>query len=258
MYFRENWIAFTTILTAEVRRFTRIWAQTLLPSAITAILYFMIFGSIIGSRIGEMGGHQYMKFVVPGLIMMAVITNSYTNVASSFFSRKFQRNIEEIIVSPVPNIAFLMGFVLGGTLRALLIACIITLVSLCFVDLNIAHPAITFAAVLLTALLFSLAGFVNGVYATSFDNISIVPTFILTPLTYLGGVFYSIDILPPLWRQISLFNPIVYQVSAFRFGILGSARDVNIELSFAIMISATLALFWYAMHLLKTGKGLRS
>ena len=200
MYVNHKRIAFETIVIKEIRRFSRIWVQTLVPPAITIALYFVIFGNLVGRRVGEMGGFQYMEFIVPGLIMMSVIQNSYSNVVSSFFSQKFQRSIEELLVSPVPNYVILTGFVVGGMARGLAVGAIVTTLSLFFADIQIAHPVITVTVILLTSVVFSLAGFINAVYANSFDDISIVPTFVLTPLIYLGGVFYSTQMLPPFWR----------------------------------------------------------
>lgn len=253
----QIWVAFVTILVKEIRRFTRIWAQTLLPPAITMALYFVIFGNLIGPRIGEMGGYDYMEFIVPGLIMMSVITNSYSNVVSSFFSLKFQRNIEEILVSPVPNWVVLLGYVAGGVSRGLAVGIIVTLLSLGFTDLQVHHIGVTASMVLLTAVVFSLGGFINAVYARSFDDISIVPTFVLTPLTYLGGVFYSISLLPEFWQGVSQINPILYMVNAFRFGILG-VSDVNIGVSFGMVGLFIVILFSYSMYLLNRGKGIRA
>jgi ABC-2 type transport system permease protein len=218
---QQIYIALQTIVTKEVRRFTRIWVQTLLPPAITMSLYFVIFGNIVGSRVGQMGGFDYMQYIVPGLIMMSVITNSYSNVVSSFYSAKFQRSIEELMVSPVPPQIILSGYVIGGMVRGLLVGLIVTVLSLFFTQLHIHHVGIIIYSVLLTSVLFSLGGFINAVFAKSFDDISIVPTFVLTPLTYLGGVFYSIDNLSPFFQTVSLFNPIVYMVNTFRYGILG-------------------------------------
>ena len=215
------WIAFKSILTKEVTRFTRIWVQTLVPPAITMSLYFIIFGNLIGSRLGLMHGVSYMEFIVPGLIMMSVITNSYANVASSFFSAKFQRNIEEMLVAPVPNYVIILGFVAGGVARGLCVGAIVTGVSLFFVPLQVHDPLAVFVTLLLTAILFSLGGLLNAVFAKSFDDVSIIPTFVLTPLTYLGGVFYSIQLLPPFWQGLSHVNPIIYMVNAFRYGFLG-------------------------------------
>lgn len=219
-------------------------------------LYFVIFGNIVGSRVGQMGGFDYMQYIVPGLIMMAVITNSYSNVVSSFYSAKFQRSIEELLVSPVPHHIILTGYVLGGMVRGLLVGIIVTLLSLFFTQLHIHHIFVIIYSVLITATLFSLGGFINAVFAKSFDDISIVPTFILTPLTYLGGVFYSIENLSPFFQTASLFNPIVYMVNTFRYGILG-VSDVNIGFSLAVMTLGTIALYWYALRLLSSGRGMK-
>lgn len=256
MSHHELWVAFITIVRKEIRRFTRIWAQTLLPPAITMTLYFIIFGNLIGSRIGEMGGFNYMEFIVPGLIMMSVITNSYGNVVSSFFSTKFQRNIEELLVSPTPNWVILSGYVLGGVSRGLAVGFIVTLLSLFFTKLQIHSFAVTIATVMLTSVLFSLGGFINAVFANSFDDISIIPTFILTPLTYLGGVFYSIQLLPEFWQGVSQLNPILYMVNTFRYGILGTS-DINVGFAFAVIILFNVVLFTVALKLLNMGKGIR-
>ncbi|KXJ51711.1 ABC transporter permease [Neptuniibacter pectenicola] len=253
----DLFIAFWTILRREIRRFTRIWAQTLLPPAITMTLYFIIFGNLIGSRIGEMGGFDYMEYIVPGLIMMSVITNSYSNVVSSFYSTKFQRSIEELLVSPVPNWIILSGFVLGGVARGLGVGLIVTLLSLFFTDLQVQHLFVTVAIVFLTAVLFALGGFINAVFANSFDDISIIPTFVLTPLTYLGGVFYSIQLLPEFWQGVSQLNPILYMVNTFRYGILG-VSDINVGFAFMMILLFIGGLFSYALYLLKHGKGIRS
>lgn len=257
MTVHEQWIAFMTILRKEVKRFTRIWVQTLLPPAITMILYFVIFGKLIGSRIGDMAGFSYIDFVAPGLIMMAVITNSYANVSSSFFSAKFQRSVEEILVSPTPNYIILLGFVMGGVVRGMAVGLIVTLMSLGFTELQVQHWFITLFIVLMTSILFSLAGFINAVYANTFDDISIVPTFILTPLTYFGGIFYSINLLPEFWQQVSVFNPILHMVNAFRYGMLG-ITDVHLGMAFAGLTLCVAALFAVALYLLKNGKRLRA
>ncbi len=254
---RENRIAFQSILIKEITRFTRIWIQTLLPPAITMTLYFVIFGNLIGSRIGEMGGFSYMEYIVPGLIMMSVITNSYSNVVSSFFSAKFQRHIEELLVSPVPNYLILLGYVAGGVSRGLLTGFIVTLVSLFFVPLNVHNIGILVLVVFLTSILFSLGGFVNAVFAKKFDDISIVPTFILTPLTYLGGVFYSISLLPDVWQTVSMFNPILHMVNAFRYGFLG-VSDITLPVALSIIVGFIVVLFSFSMYLLNRGIGLRS
>lgn len=254
---RQIWIAFVTIVVKEIRRFMRIWAQTLLPPAITMALYFVIFGNLIGSRIGEMGGYDYMSFIVPGLIMMSVITNSYANVVSSFFSMKFQRSIEEILVSPVPNWVVLSGYVAGGVARGVGVGVIVTLLSLFFTDLVVHNVWVTSGMVLLTAIVFSLGGFINAMFATKFDDISIVPTFVLTPLTYLGGVFYSISLLPEFWQGVSQANPILYMVNAFRYGILG-VSDIDVRFAFSMVLFFIVVLFSLSLYLLSKGKGIRS
>ncbi|HEC74164.1 MAG TPA: ABC transporter permease [Methylophaga aminisulfidivorans] len=254
---QQHWVAFSTLLKREIRRFIRIWPQTILPPAITMTLYFIIFGNLIGSRIGEMGGFSYMEYIVPGIIMMAVINNAYANVASSFFSAKFQNHIEELIVAPIPNYLILAGYVAGGTARGLCVGVIVTLVSLFFTHLPIEHIFITLSMVVLSAILFAIGGFINAIYARSFDEISIIPTFILTPLTYLGGVFYSIDLLPDFWQNVSLLNPILYMVNSFRYGMLGIS-DIPIEAAFAIILLVIVILTSFAMYLLNKGTGIRS
>ncbi|MBX2808595.1 MAG: ABC transporter permease [Cellvibrionaceae bacterium] len=257
MNYYQQWLALTTIIRKEVVRFTRIWVQTLLPPVITMALYFVIFGTLIGSRIGQMDGFDYMEFVVPGLIMMSIITNSYSNVVSSFFSVKFQRSIEEVLVSPTPNYIILLGYVMGGVARGLLVGCIVTLVSLLFTDLQISHPLITVSIVILTSVVFSLAGFFNAVFARNFDDISIIPTFVLTPLTYLGGVFYSMSLLPEFWQGVSKLNPILYMVNAFRYGILGIS-DINIAYAFVGVVIFIIALTAICLYLLARGTRLRA
>ena len=257
MFKNHKYIAFETIVIKEVRRFTRIWVQTLVPPAITISLYFVIFGNLVGSRIGDMGGFDYMEFIIPGLIMMAVIQNSYSNVVSSFFSHKFQRSVEEVLVSPVPNSIILCGFIVGGMVRGLLVGAIVTGMALFFVDLQIQHPLITISVILLTATVFSLAGFINALFANSFDDISIIPTFVLTPLIYLGGVFYSSALLPAFWQSVSAFNPIFYMVNTFRYGFLG-VSDVPVTTAFFILILFSVVLFGSCLWLLNSGTGLRS
>lgn len=257
MNINQQFIALSTIVRKEVRRFTRIWMQTLLPPVITMSLYFVIFGTLIGSRIGNMGGVDYMSFVVPGLIMMSVITNSYSNVASSFFSTKFQKSVEEILVSPTPNYIILLGFSLGGVARGLCVGLIVTVVSLFFTDLSIQHLGITISVVFLTSVLFSIAGFLNALFAQSFDDISIIPTFILTPLTYLGGVFYSISLLPEFWQGVSQLNPVLYMVNAFRYGVLGIS-DIDVTVALLTIVAFIVVLASAAMLILNTGQRLRS
>jgi ABC-2 type transport system permease protein len=249
--------ALQTIWIKECTRFLRIWVQTLVPPAITMSLYFVIFGNLIGKRIGEMGGFSYMEFIVPGLIMMSIITNSYSNVSSSFFSAKFQRNIEELLVSPVPTWVIIMGFVGGGVARGLLIGIIVTTVSLFFVDVHIHNFGIIFITLLLTSTLFATAGLINGIFAKTFDDISVVPTFILTPLTYLGGVFYSLTLLPEFWQMVSKANPIVYMVNGFRYGFLG-VSDVNYLYSLGLLVGFNAILFSVAYYLLNKGTGIRA
>ena len=249
--------AFGTIVLREVRRFTRIWPQTLLPPAVTMTLYFIIFGNLIGSRIGDMGGFDYMAFIVPGLIMMAVITSSYANVVSSFFSMKFQRSIEELLVSPTPNWNILAGYVAGGMARGLGIGLIVTLLSLAFTRLSIHSLPMVILTVFLTSALFSVGGFINAMLATKFDDISIVPTFVLTPLTYLGGVFYSIDLLPGFWQGVSMINPILYMVNGFRYGILG-VSDVNPYIALGMVLVFIILFSAIALRMLQRGKGIRS
>lgn len=256
MQLHAQYIALKTILIKEVLRFMRIWMQTILPPAITMMLYFVIFGNLIGPRIGEMAGFTYIQYIAPGLIMMAIITNSYSNVVSSFFGSKFQRHVEELMVSPVPNYLIVLGYVGGGIARGLVVGITVTAVALFFTDLHLHHIGITLVVVILTAALFSLAGFVNGIFAKSFDDISIVPTFILTPLTYLGGVFYSIDMLSGFWQGLSHFNPILYMVNAFRYGVLG-VTDIHLGLAFGIIVLFVGGLFGYSLYLLEKGVGVR-
>jgi ABC-2 type transport system permease protein len=250
-------IAVKSIWTKEVNRFLRIWVQTLVPPAITMSLYFVIFGNLIGERIGEMNGFSYMAFIVPGLIMMSVITNSYSNVASSFFSAKFQRNIEELLVAPVPNYLIIFGYVGGGVARGLMVGFIVTLVSLFFVDLHIYNVFVLVASVLCTSILFSIGGLLNAIFAKTFDDISIIPTFVLTPLTYLGGVFYSISLLPEFWQGVSHFNPVFYMINAFRYGFLG-VSDVPILWSFIVIFTFIIVGYTLVAILLKKGAGIRS
>ena len=251
-----NWVGFQTIVRREYNRIMRIWGQTLVPPAITATLYFVIFGRLIGGRIGDMGGYTYMQYIAPGLIMMTVITNSYGNVVSSFFGAKFGKHIEELLVSPMPNYLIVIGYMMGGILRGLLVGAVVSAIALAFTHLHVAHPVIVVSAVLLSAIVFSLAGMVNAIFAKNFDQISFIPTFILTPLTYLGGVFYTVTLLPEFAQRLSHANPILYMVSAFRFGFLG-VSDVDVTLSFTIMIVAAITLFSTCMWLLYKGVGLR-
>jgi len=257
MGIKEQLIAFQTILLKEVRRFTRIWIQTLVPPAISVALYFIIFGQLIGGRIGNMGGYTYIQYIVPGLIMMSVITNSYSNVVSSFFGTKFQRSIEELLVSPTPNYIIIWGFVMGGVARGLSVGVIVTFLSLFFAKMSVSNLWVTCTIVFLTSVLFSLGGLINAIYATKFDDISIVPTFVLTPLTYLGGVFYSIDLLPDFWAMVSRGNPIVYMVNGFRYGILG-VSDVGLATSYGMILLFIAGLYTWAWILIYRGIGIRS
>lgn len=252
-----NMIALYTVTRREVMRILRIWSQTLLPPAITMTLYFVIFGTLIGGRIGTMHGFTYMQYIVPGLVMMSIITNSYGNISSSFFGSKFGRFVEEMLVSPMPSWVILGGYVGGAVLRGLMVGVIVLGISLFFTKLSVVHPLVTVLTVLLAATVFSLAGFVNAVFAKKFDDIAIVPTFVLTPLTYLGGVFYSVDLLPQPWRSLSFANPILYMVNAFRYGVLG-VSDVGLGEAMLVMLGFAVALAALGMWLLKRGIGLRS
>ncbi|MDH5426026.1 MAG: ABC transporter permease [Gammaproteobacteria bacterium] len=256
MTFSEQFVAFKTIVIKEYLRFIRIWVQTLIPPVITVALYFVIFGNLIGSQIGNIGEFTYMEFIVPGLVLMALISNSYANVVSSFYGSKFQRNIEEMLISPLPNYLILIGFISGGMARGIIVGIAVLTVSLFFSDLNIYNYPVTIAVFLLTSILFSLAGIINAIYANSFDDITIIPTFVLTPLTYLGGIFYSIKMLPEFWQQASLFNPVLYMINAFRYGLLG-VSDIPLLHAFSLIIAFIVILFLYALHLLNTGKGLK-
>lgn len=249
--------ALYTIVRREVNRILRIWGQTLVPPAITMTLYFLIFGGLIGSQIRAMDGIRYMDFIVPGLVMMSIIQNSYGNISSSFFGAKFGRHIEELLVSPLPPWVILTGYVAGAVLRGLMVGAIVLIIAMFFTTIRMPHPFVTLATVLLGATIFSLAGFVNAVYAKKFDDIAIVPTFILTPLTYLGGVFYSVKLLPPWAEAATHFNPIFYMVNAFRYGLLGRS-DVSLPLAFALMIGFVVVLGGIGLMLLKKGVGLRS
>jgi ABC-2 type transport system permease protein len=253
---RPNLVALQTIVRREIRRFMRIWPQTLLPPAISMVLYFVIFGNLIGRQIGDLDGFSYMQFIVPGLIMMSVINNAYSNVVSSFFSSKFQRSVEELLVSPMSPHVMLIGYVLGGVARGLAVALIVSLLSLLFTDLQVQHLGVTVLVIALTAVIFALGGFVNAIYARNFDDISIIPTFILTPLTYLGGVFYSINMLPPFWQTVSLANPILHMVNAFRYGILG-VSDLNIGVAIGLMLLTAVLLYGLCIRLLVSGHGMR-
>jgi len=252
-----EWVGYKTIVRKEITRILRIWGQTIVPPAITMTLYFIIFGNLIGRRIGEMGGFTYMQYIVPGLVIMSVITNSYGNMVSSFFGAKFGKHIEELLISPLPNWVILSGYVTGAVSRGLMVGTVVMLVSLFFTRIGIQHPLIMFVFLLITAVVFALAGMINAIFAQKFDDIAIIPTFVLAPLTYLGGVFYSISLLPEIWQRISVVNPILYMVNGFRYGMLG-VTDVSLAMAFAVIGIAGAILFTWCLILLKRGTGLRT
>ncbi len=251
-----RWIGFKTIVIREYSRIVRIWGQTIVPSAVTATLYFVIFGSLIGRRVGAMDGFDYMQYIAPGLIMMSVITNSYGNVVSSFFGAKFGKHIEELLVSPLPNWLIVAGYSAGGLVRGFLVGGAVTIVSLAFTHLHVHHILIILAAVALTSLTFSLGGFLNALFAKNFDQVNFIPAFVLTPLTYFGGVFYSVSLLPPWAQKLSYANPILYMVNAFRYGFLGTS-DVNVGAAFGLMVVAVIVMFATAVLLMNRGAGTR-
>ena len=253
---REFWIAYLTITRKEIMRFSRIWVQTIIPPVVMVALYFIIFGNLIGQRIGDMDGMDYVDFIMPGLVMMSIITNSYANVVSSFYGAKYSRHIEEMQIAPVPSLVILLGFVSGGIARGLSVGIAVTLVSLLFTDFSIHSPLIVLVVALLTSCLFAMAGLINGIFANSFDDISIVPTFVLTPLTYLGGIFYSIRLLPDFWQQASLGNPILYMVNSFRYGFRG-ASDIELGTAMAVILVFIAVLFAICLTLLERGTGIR-
>lgn len=252
-----NWIAFKTLVVKEIRRFMRIWIQTIVPPAVSAVLYMTIFGTLIGTRIGQMDGHPYINFVVPGIIMMSIITNSYSNAVSSFFGAKFQNSIEEMLIAPIHNWVILAGFVVGGVCRGLAVGALVAAVSMFYTRITIENPLITIMVVVLTSTLFAIGGVINSVYAKSFDDISIIPNFVLTPLTYLGGIFYSVKLLPDFWYGVSLLNPVLYMINGFRYGILGSS-DFPIWWSFFIIVVFIIVLAAIALHLMNKGVGIKS
>lgn len=253
---RINLIGLWTIVRKEVRRVLRIWVQTIIPPAITMTLYFIIFGSLIGRRIGEMEGVPYTTFIAPGLIMMSVITHSFGNVVSSFFSGKLQLHLEEMLVAPLSYLTILIGYVIGGVVRGLLVGALVMLVAMFFTDIYIVNPLVTISTVVLTASIFSIAGLINAIFARTFDDISIIPTFLLTPLTYLGGVFFSTSLLSPFWQDVARANPILYMVNAFRYGMLGTS-DVPIGTAYAVLVGSLIALFALALFLMRRGIGIR-
>ena len=250
-------IAFATILRKEIKRFLRIWPQTILPPAVTTSLYFLIFGALIGKRIGTIDGLSYMDFIVPGVVLMSVINSAYSNVVSSFFSTKFQRNIEELIVSPVPNWVIIAGYCGGGVVRSAIVGSVILLIANLFTEIQIQDWAITVTIFLLTAITFSLAGFINATFARTFDDIAIIPNFVLTPLSYLGGVFYSIHMLPEFWQKASLINPIFYMINAFRYGVVGKS-DIDITITLLLLTSLMIILIAFSLWLMHRGTGIRS
>jgi ABC-2 type transport system permease protein len=252
-----NWVGFKTIVRKEVTRILRIWGQTIVPPAITMTLYFIIFGELIGRRIGEMGGFTYMQYIVPGLVIMSVTTNSYGNMVSSFFGAKFGKHIEELLISPLPNWIILAGYVCGALLRGLMVGAVVMAVSLFFTPIEVQHPLVLLSVLLLTAVVFALAGMVNAIFAQKFDDIAIIPTFVLAPLTYLGGVFYSIALLPEFWQKVSVFNPILYMVNGFRYGMLG-VSDVSLAMTYGVILAAGTILFLCCLYLLHRGTGLRT
>jgi ABC-2 type transport system permease protein len=253
---QARWTGLKTIVIREYGRIIRIWAQTIVPSAVTSALYFVIFGSLIGQRVGLMDGVPYMQYIAPGLIMMAVITNSYGNVVSSFFGAKFGKHVEEMLVAPLPNWIIILGYVGGGLVRGFLVGGAVTIVSLIFTQLTVHHAGVIFGAVLLTSVVFSLAGFINAQFAKNFDQVNWIPTFVLTPLTYFGGVFYSISLLPEWARHLSYANPILHMVNAFRYGFLGTS-DVNVYVAFTIMLVSAVLLFAVALFFMNRGTGMR-
>lgn len=253
----QSWVTFWTITRREITRFLRIWGQTIVPSVIMTSLYFIVFGGLVGNRIGTMHGFHYALFITPGLVMMSVITNAYTNVSTSFFLSKFIRNIEEVLVAPASSSVILLGYMAGGVLRGIVIGSIVVLVSLFFTQLAIAHFGVMLVVIVLSSALFSILGLINALYADNFDQIAMIPTFVLTPLTYLGGIFYSVEMLPPFWQQVSHFNPILYMVNTFRYGMLGQS-DVNVAASLIVLALVTLAAYALAWWLLEKGTGIRT
>jgi ABC-2 type transport system permease protein len=251
-----RWVGYKTIVIREYGRIIRIWGQTLLPPAVTTTLYFVIFGSLIGRRIGAMGGFDYRAYIAPGLIMMQIIQNSYGNVVSSFFGAKFGKHVEELMVSPLPNWIIVAGYITGGMVRGLLVGGVVTIVSLTFASLTAHHLMAIIAAAVLTSAVFSLCGFINAIFARNFDQVNWIPVFVLTPLTYFGGVFYSVTLLPVWAQKVSLVNPILHMVNAFRYGFLGTS-DVHVEYAFALMGVLAAGLFALAVALLNRGVGTR-
>lgn len=253
----QTFISFYTIVRKDVLRMFRIWAQTFLPSVVTSSLYFLVFGAFLGSKIGTVQGVPYVMFVVPGLVMLAVVTNAYANTSSVMFSSKFfGRNIDEILVSPTPPWVLVAGYVTGGVIRGVLIGFFVLLVSLFFTHLTVYNIFVVLMFLILTSLVFALAGLVNGIYAKSIDGINIVPTFVLTPLVYLGGVFYSAQVLPGFWGTLTKLDPVFYIINGFRYGFLGIS-DVSIYFSVGLLLTFVAVLLGVAWYLVKIGLGLR-
>jgi ABC-2 type transport system permease protein len=251
------WIAYKTIVTKEILRFARIWVQTIIPPVITTSLYLLIFGGLMGGRIGQMQGIDYLHFIVPGIILMTVIMQSYANTVSSFFMTKYNNSFEELLVSTTPNWVILMGFVSGGIARGFFVGLAVTFTISFFVEIQTYNLLIIAVTFLLTSVMFSLAGFINAVFARTFDDISIVPNFVLLPLTYLGGMFYSIDILPSFWRSVSAFNPIYYMMDAFRLGFLGIG-SVELWKAFLVPVIMIVILALIANALLGRGVSIKT
>lgn len=253
----ELFTSFYTILRKDIVRVFRIWPQTFLPSVVTSVLYFLVFGTVIGGRIGSFEGFPYIQFIVPGLVMLSVVTNSFTNVATTFFQAKFfSRNIDEILASPTPPWILIAGYVAGGMVRGVIVGVLVLLVSLFFAVPPVTHPFIIVLFLLLASMIFALGGLVNGIYAKSFDAITIVPTFVLTPLIYLGGVFYSVTALPPLLRDITLVNPLFYIVNGFRYGFL-NISDVSVWVCVGVLVAFAAILIGIAWYMIKIGLGLK-
>lgn len=257
MELKKDLIALKTIAKKEIDRILRIWIQTLVPPTITITLYFLIFGKLIGSQVSDISGYTYIQYIVPGLIMMSIITNSYMNVSSSFFGSKFQKSIEELLISPASNYIIIIGFVIGGMFRSLIVGTLVLCISFLFTEMTIQNIFIILIFAIFTSIIFSLGGLFNGIFAKKFDDVSLIPTFVLTPLTYLGGVFYSIDMLPELFQTISKLNPIIYMINGFRYGFLGIS-DINIFTAFIMMILFTILLFSLNLHMLKKGINLKN
>ena len=254
--FYPSMVALQTLIRKEIWRFMRIWSQTLLPPAITMSLYFIIFGKFIGSQIQHIDGFAYIQYIVPGLVMMSIMTNAYANTSSSFFLTKFNKSIEEMLVSPMSNFIVLIGFTIGGTVRGIVVGVIVLMIAMLFTHVPMSHPGIIIVMSILSAMVFSLGGLINAVFAKRFDDISFIPTFVLTPLTYLGGVFYSIKQLPPAWRAVSIFNPILNMVDTFRYGVLG-VTDLNIYFGFGLVTVMFVVMFFWAWLLLEKGVGIK-